>query len=49
MIDKKTENNNAQKKYLMAKIEELTDSVAPGYGEAFLDELMLRLHNTCLL
>lgn len=46
MIDKKTENNNAQKKYLMAKIEELTDSVAPGYGEAFLDELMLRLHNT---
>ena len=46
MIDKKTENNNAQKKYLMAKIEELTDSVAPGYGEAFLDELMLRLQNT---
>ena len=46
MTDKKTENNNAQKKYLMAKIEELTDSVAPGYGEAFLDELMLRLQNT---
>jgi len=40
------DNNNAQKKYLMAKIDELTDSVAPGYGEAFLDELMLRLQNT---
>tara|TARA_X000001036_G_C20655744_1_gene796855 strand:+ start:1175 stop:1591 length:417 start_codon:yes stop_codon:yes gene_type:complete len=46
MAEKKTEDNNAQKKYLLAKIEELTDSVAPGYGEAFLDELMLRLHNT---
>tara|TARA_A100001015_G_scaffold121133_1_gene134311 strand:- start:7565 stop:7981 length:417 start_codon:yes stop_codon:yes gene_type:complete len=46
MAEKKIEDNNAQKKYLMAKIEELTDSVAPGYGEAFLDELMLRLHNT---
>ena len=46
MAEKKTEDNNAQKKYLLAKIEELTDSVAPRYGEAFLDELMLRLHNT---
>ena len=46
MTEKNNKDNNAQKQYLMAKIDELTDSVAPGYGEAFLDELMLRLQNT---
>ena len=37
---------DAQKEFLMAKINEMTDGVAPGYSESFLEELMNRLEKT---
>lgn len=40
------EELDAQKQYLIAKIDEMADGVAPGYGEAFLEELMGRLERT---
>jgi hypothetical protein len=46
MAEEQAQDIDAQKKYLMAKINELTDGIAPGYGEAFLEELMGRLEKT---
>ena len=46
MTEEQTQDIDTQKQYLMAKINELTDGIAPGYGEAFLEELMGRLEQT---
>ena len=46
MAEEQAQDIDNQKKYLMAKINELTDGIAPGYGEAFLEELMGRLEKT---
>ncbi len=46
MAEEQAQDIDTQKKYLMAKINELTDGIAPGYGEAFLEELMGRLEKT---
>ena len=46
MAEEQTQDIDTQKQYLMAKINELTDGIAPGYGEAFLEELMGRLEKT---
>ena len=46
MTEEQTQDIDTQKQYLMAKINELTDGIAPGYGEAFLEELMGRLEKT---
>ena len=46
MAEEQAQDIDAQKKYLMAKINELTDGIAPGYGETFLEELMGRLEKT---
>ena len=46
MAEEQVQDIDAQKKYLMAKINELTDGIAPGYGETFLEELMGRLEKT---
>ena len=46
MAEEQTQDIDAQKQYLMAKINELTDGVAPGYGEAFVEELLGRLEKT---
>ncbi|SVA41241.1 uncharacterized protein METZ01_LOCUS94095 [marine metagenome] len=46
MAEEQAQDIDTQKQYLMAKINELTDGIAPGYGEAFLEELMGRLEKT---
>jgi hypothetical protein len=46
MAEEQSNEVDAQKEFLMAKINELTDGVAPGYGEEFLEELMRRLEKT---
>ena len=46
MAEEQNREIDAQKEFLMAKINEMTDGVAPGYGEAFLEELMNRLEKT---
>ena len=46
MTEEQSKEIDAQKEFLMAKINELTDCVAPGYGEEFLEELMRRLEKT---
>jgi len=46
MAEEQKREIDAQKEFLMAKINEMTDGVAPGYGEAFLEELMNRLEKT---
>ena len=46
MTEEQSKEIDAQKEFLMAKINELTDGVAPGYGEEFLEELMRRLEKT---
>ena len=46
MAEEQAQDLDTQKQYLMAKINELTDGIAPGYGEAFLEELMGRLEKT---
>ena len=46
MAEEQVQDIDTQKQYLMAKINELTDGIAPGYGEAFLEELMGRLEKT---
>ena len=46
MAEEQIQDIDTQKQYLMAKINELTDGIAPGYGEAFLEELMGRLEKT---
>ncbi len=46
MAEEQSAEIDAQKEFLMAKINEMTDGVAPGYGEAFLEELMNRLEKT---
>ena len=46
MAEEQAQDIDAQKQYLMAKINELTDGVAPGYGEAFVEELLGRLEKT---
>ena len=46
MAEEQAQNIDVQKQYIMAKINELTDGIAPGYGEAFLEELMGRLEKT---
>ena len=46
MAEEQAQDIDSQKKYLMAKINELTDGIAPGYGETFLEELMGRLEKT---
>ena len=46
MAEEQAQDIDTQKQYLMAKINELTDGIAPGYGEAFLEELMGRLETT---
>ena len=46
MAEEQGQDIDTQKKYLMAKINELTDGIAPGYGETFLEELMGRLEKT---
>ena len=46
MAEEQAQDIDNQKKYLMAKINELTDGIAPGYGENFLEELMGRLEKT---
>ncbi|MFL3050441.1 MAG: hypothetical protein ACJZ02_02010 [Candidatus Neomarinimicrobiota bacterium] len=46
MAEEQSNEVDAQKVFLMAKINELTDGVAPGYGEEFLEELMRRLEKT---
>ena len=46
MAEEQAQDLDTQKQYLMAKINELTDGIAPGYGEAFLEELMERLEKT---
>lgn len=37
---------DAQKQYLVAKINELIDGVGPGYSEALMEELITRLERT---
>ncbi|MBF88387.1 MAG: hypothetical protein CMG75_01800 [Candidatus Marinimicrobia bacterium] len=46
MVEEQEVNVDAQKEFLMAKINQLTDGIAPGYGEEFLEELMRRLEKT---
>lgn len=46
MAEEQNTEIDAQKEFLMAKINEMTDGVAPGYGEAFLEQLMNRLEKT---
>ena len=46
MAEEQAQDIDTQKQYLMAKINELTDGIAPGYGETFLEELMGRLEKT---
>ncbi len=46
MTEEQNREIDAQKEFLMAKINEMTDGVAPGYGEAFLEQLMNRLEKT---
>ena len=46
MTEEQRQEISAQKEFLMAKINEITDGVAPGYGEALLEELMGRLEKT---
>ena len=46
MAEEQAKDIDTQKQYLMAKINELTDGIAPGYGEAVLEELMGRLEKT---
>ena len=46
MAEEENTEIDAQKEFLMAKINEMTAGVAPGYGEAFLEELMNRLEKT---
>lgn len=43
---KNEEQVDVQKRYLMAKIDELINGVGPGYGEALMEELISRMERT---
>lgn len=40
------EQVDVQKRYLMAKINELTDGIGPGYAQALMEELITRMERT---
>jgi len=49
MVDeeiRKEDQVDVQKRYLMAKIDDLIDGVGPGYGKALMEELIIRMERT---
>ncbi|MCH8012823.1 MAG: hypothetical protein IIA61_12885 [Candidatus Marinimicrobia bacterium] len=43
------EQIDAQKQFLFNKIDELVEGIGPGYGEALMEELILRMERTVAL
>ncbi|MEE9167140.1 MAG: hypothetical protein V3U24_06745 [Candidatus Neomarinimicrobiota bacterium] len=49
MVDEERQEEeqvDVQKRYLMAKIDELMDGVGPGYSQALMEELITRMEHT---